>query len=40
MRKKILITLGTFFSALVLVAAVFFVNLIWFRPFSLNLFYE
>src|SRR6187399_3037918 len=28
------------FAVLLLVAAIFLVNLIWFRPWSLNLFYE
>src|SRR6476646_1302094 len=32
--------LGALLAATRLVAAVFVVNLIWFRPFSLNLFYE
>jgi len=32
--------LGALLAATLLVAAVFVVNLIWFRPFSLNLFYE
>ena len=32
--------LGALLAAALLVAAVFVVNLIWFRPFSLNLFYE
>src|SRR5215218_10376827 len=32
--------LGILLAALLLVASVFVVNLVWFRPFSLNLFYE
>ena len=32
--------LSALLAAILLVAAVFVVNLIWFRPFSLNLFYE
>ena len=32
--------MGGLFAIALLVAAVFLVNLIWFRPFSLNLFYE
>ena len=32
--------LSALLAATLLVAAVFVVNLIWFRPFSLNLFYE
>jgi len=40
MRRPILRTLAGIFVAGLLVATVFVVNLIWFRPFSLNLFYE
>ena len=32
--------LSALLAASLLIAAVFVVNLIWFRPFSLNLFYE
>ncbi|WP_374563878.1 DUF885 family protein [Ideonella sp.] len=40
MRKTILRTLGGLLAAGLLTATVFVVNLIWFRPFSLNHFYE
>lgn len=40
MQKSTLKWLGALFAAALLVAVVFIVNLIWFRPFSLNLFYE
>jgi uncharacterized protein (DUF885 family) len=40
MRKTIFKTIGALFALAVLAAAVFIVNLVWFRPFSLNLFYE
>src|SRR6476619_1110584 len=40
MRKTIVKWFGVLFGAALLAAAVFLVNLIWFRPFSLNLFYE
>jgi hypothetical protein len=33
-------SLGALLAAALLAAAVFAVNLVWFRPFSLNLFYE
>lgn len=40
MRKKILLGLLGLVAAALLAATVFVVNLVWFRPFSLNLFYE
>jgi uncharacterized protein (DUF885 family) len=40
MRKPILKILGSILGALLLAATVFVVNLVWFRPFSLNLFFE
>ena len=40
MRKPILKFLGATLAAMLLAATVFDVNLVWFRPFSLNLFYE
>ncbi len=40
MRKPILKTLGAVLAAVLLAATVFVVNLVWFRPFSLNHFYE
>ncbi len=40
MTKKLLKTLAALLAAGVLAAAVFAINLVWFRPFSLNLFYE
>jgi len=40
MRKPLLRTLGGIAVAGLLAATVFIVNLIWFRPFSLDLFYE
>jgi uncharacterized protein (DUF885 family) len=40
MLKKSLKVLGALFAVLLLVAAVFVTNLVAFRPFSLNLFYE
>jgi uncharacterized protein (DUF885 family) len=40
MLKKTLKTLGALLAAALLAATVFVVNLVWFRPFSLNLFYE
>ena len=38
--KTVFKTLGALLAVALLAAAVFLVNLIWFRPFSLNLFYE
>ena len=40
MLKKTLRAIGALLAVLLLVAAIFVVNLIWFRPFSLSLFYE
>ena len=38
--KTVFRTLGALLAAALLVVAVFLGNLVWFRPFSLNLFYE
>jgi len=40
MQRSTFKWLGALLASAFLVAAVFIVNLIWFRPFSLNLFYE
>ena len=40
MFKRILKWLGTIIAVVVIAIAIFLVNLIWFRPWSLNLFYE
>src|SRR5215212_231216 len=40
MVRRILKWIGRIFLLLVIVLAVFLINLIWFRPWSLNLFYE
>ncbi|PYJ23845.1 MAG: DUF885 domain-containing protein, partial [Verrucomicrobia bacterium] len=40
MFKRILKWLGTIIEVVVIAVVVFVVNLIWFRPWSLNLFYE
>ncbi len=40
MASKLMKVLGGLLAASVLAGAVFVVNLVWFRPFSLNLFYE
>src|SRR6185295_12903037 len=40
MAKTVFKTLGALLAVALLAAAVFLVNLIWFRPFSLDLFYE
>lgn len=40
MPKPIVKIAGAVFGALALAGTVFVVNLVWFRPFSLNLFYE
>jgi hypothetical protein len=40
MQKPTFKWIGALLAAALLVAAIFVVNLIWFRPFSLNLFYE
>src|SRR5882724_393093 len=40
MLKRVLEWLGAIVAVVVIALAVFIVNLIWFRPWSLNLFYE
>jgi uncharacterized protein (DUF885 family) len=40
MFKRVLKWLGAIIAVLAIVIAVFLINLIWFRPFSLNLFYD
>ena len=40
MFKRVLKSLGAIIVVLVIVVAIFLTNLIWFRPWSLNLFYE
>src|SRR5206468_10151304 len=40
MFKRVLKWLGAIIAVLVIVIAVFLINLIWFRPWNLNLFYE
>ncbi len=40
MFKRILKWLGAITAVLVIAIAIFLINLIWFRPWSLNLFYE
>ena len=40
MRKTLLKTFGVVAAAVLLAATLFVVNLVWFRPVSLNLFYE
>ena len=40
MLKRVLKWLGAIVAVVVIALAVFIVNLIWFRPWSLNLFYE
>src|SRR5256886_3093570 len=40
MLKRVLKWLGAITAVLVIAIAIFLVNLIWFRPWSLNLFYE
>jgi uncharacterized protein (DUF885 family) len=40
MRKTLLRAIGGLTLAVLFAASVFLVNLVWFRPFSLNLFYE
>ena len=40
MLRRILKWIGGILAVLVLVLAIFLINLIWFRPWSLNLFYE
>jgi uncharacterized protein (DUF885 family) len=40
MLKRVFKWLGAIIAVLVIVVAVFLINLIWFRPWSLNLFYD
>jgi len=40
MIKRVLKWLGAIVAVVLIAFAVFLVNLIWFRPWSLNLFYE
>src|SRR4029077_15437940 len=40
MCKRILKGLGAIAAVFVIAIAIFLINLIWFRPWSLNLFYE
>ena len=40
LAKTVFKALGALLSASLLAVAIFLVNLVWFRPFSLNLFYE
>jgi len=40
MLKRVLKWIGAIIAVLVIVVAVFLINLIWFRPWSLNLFYD
>src|SRR5206468_4380417 len=40
MFKRVLKWLGAIIAVLVIVIAVFLINLIWFRPWNLNLFYD
>src|SRR5213593_1582882 len=40
MLKRVFKWLGAIIAVVVIAAAVFLINLIWFRPWSLNLFYE
>src|SRR6267143_986432 len=40
MLKRVFKSLGAIVAVLVIVVAIFLINLIWFRPWSLNLFYE
>src|SRR5439155_8337066 len=40
MLKRVLKRLGVIVAVVAIALAVFIVNLIWFRPWSLNLFYE
>jgi hypothetical protein len=40
MFKHVLKWLGAIIAVLAIVIAVFLINLIWFRPWSLNLFYD
>src|SRR5881409_3095528 len=40
MFKRVLKWLGAIIGVLAIIIAVFLINLIWFRPWSLNLFYD
>ncbi len=40
MLKRILKWLGAIIAVVVIAIAVFVINLVWFRPWSLNLFYD
>jgi uncharacterized protein (DUF885 family) len=40
MLKRVLKWLGAIIAVVVIAVAVFLINLVWFRPWSLNLFYE
>ncbi len=40
MLKRVFKSLGAIVAVLVIVVAIFLINLIWFRPWSLNLFYD
>jgi hypothetical protein len=40
MLKRVLKWLGAIITVVVIAIAVFLINLVWFRPWSLNLFYE
>jgi uncharacterized protein (DUF885 family) len=40
MLKRVFKSLGAIVAVLVIVIAIFLINLIWFRPWSLNLFYD
>ncbi|PYL26312.1 MAG: DUF885 domain-containing protein, partial [Verrucomicrobia bacterium] len=40
MLKRVFKWLGAIVAIVVIAAAVFLINLIWFRPWSLNLFYD
>ena len=40
MLKRVFKSLGAIAAVLVIVVAIFLINLIWFRPWSLNLFYD
>jgi uncharacterized protein (DUF885 family) len=40
MLKRVLKWFGTIIAVVVIVIAIFLINLIWFRPWSLNLFYD
>src|SRR6266581_9291840 len=40
MLKRVFKSLGAIVAVLAIVVSVFLINLIWFRPWSLNLFYD